>query len=44
MNIPDFIKKGDIIGVTAPSAGFTEEVDLRKLESAKHVRRNFFHL
>jgi len=35
MNIPDFIKKGDIIGVTAPSAGFTEEVDLRKLESAK---------
>ena len=35
MNIPDFIKKGDVIGVTAPSAGFTEEVDLRKLESAK---------
>ena len=35
MNIPDFIKKGDIIGVTATSAGFTEEVDLRKLESAK---------
>jgi len=35
MNIPDFIKKGDIIGVTAPSAGFTEQVDLIKLESAK---------
>ena len=35
MNIPDFIKKGDIIGVTAPSAGFTEQVDLTKLESAK---------
>ena len=35
MNIPDFIKKGDIIGVTAPSAGFTEEVDLKKLESAE---------
>ena len=35
MNIPDFIKKGDIIGVTALSAGFTEQVDLTKLESAK---------
>ena len=35
MNIPDFIKKGDIIGVTAPSAGFTEQVDLTKLESVK---------
>ncbi|ESL02828.1 LD-carboxypeptidase [Catonella morbi ATCC 51271] len=35
MNIPDFIKKGDIIGVTAPSAGFTEQVDLTKLENAK---------
>ena len=35
MNIPDFIKKGDIIGVTAPSAGFAEQVDLTKLESAK---------
>ena len=35
MNIPDFIKKGGIIGVTAPSAGFTEQVDLTKLESAK---------
>ena len=35
MNIPDFIKKGDIIGVTAPSAGFTEQIDLTKLESAK---------
>ena len=35
MNIPNFIKKGDIIGVTAPSAGFTEQVDLTKLESAK---------
>ena len=35
MNIPNFIKKGDVIGVTAPSAGFTEQVDLTKLESAK---------
>ena len=35
MYIPKFLKKGDIIGVSAPSAGFTEQVDLTRLESAK---------
>lgn len=35
MFIPDFLKEGDVIGVTAPSSGFTEIQDLTRLESAK---------
>lgn len=35
MYIPKFLEKDDVIGVTAPSAGYTEQVDLTKLESAK---------
>ncbi len=35
MYIPKFLKKDDVIGVSAPSAGFTEQVDITRLESAK---------
>ena len=35
MNIPNFLRKDDVIGVTAPSAGFTEQADLTRLESAR---------
>lgn len=35
MYIPEFIKKNDIIGVTAPSSGFNNIVDFNRLESAK---------
>ena len=35
MNIPKFLKKDDVIGVTAPSAGFIEQADLTRLESAR---------
>ena len=35
MIIPRFLKKGDSIGVTAPSAGITEETDLRRFEHAR---------
>lgn len=34
MHIPEFLKKGDLIGVTAPSAGFAEQTDLTRLENA----------
>ena len=35
MYIPKFLKKDDVIGVSAPSAGFTEQVDITRLESAE---------
>ena len=35
MYIPNFLKKDDVIGICAPSAGFTEQVDITRLESAK---------
>lgn len=35
MNIPNFLKKDDVIGVTAPSVGFIEQADLTRLESAR---------
>ena len=35
MHIPKFLKKDDVIGVTAPSAGFIEQADLTRLESAR---------
>ena len=30
MIYPEFIKKGDTIGVTAPSAGSENEIDIKK--------------
>lgn len=35
MIIPEFIKKGDTIAVTAPSDGSAKEIDIRRLELAK---------
>jgi len=35
MIVPEFLKKGDVIGVTAPSAGIMEAADLVRLENAK---------
>lgn len=35
MRYPNFVKKGDIIGVTAPSAGVAEEFDKKTLDNAK---------
>ncbi len=35
MIIPSFLKKGDSIGITAPSAGITEELDLKRFSNAK---------
>ena len=35
MQYPNFIKKGDSIGVTAPSAGIAEEFDKKTLDNAK---------
>lgn len=34
MIYPAFIKKGDIIGITAPSDGITEKLDLARLDNA----------
>ena len=34
MIYPEFIKKGDTIGVTAPSAGSENEIDIKKLNMA----------
>ncbi len=35
MIYPEFIKKGDTIGVTAPSAGSENEIDIKKLNMAE---------
>ena len=35
MRYPRNLKKGDIIGVTAPSAGIIKEVDLKRLDNVK---------
>ena len=35
MRYPNFVKKGDTIGVTAPSAGIAEEFDKKTLDNAK---------
>ena len=35
MKIPGFIRKGDVVGVTAPSAGITEPTDLNRFANAK---------
>ena len=35
MYIPEYLKSGDNIGITAPSAGFGEQTDIVRLESAK---------
>lgn len=35
MIYPEFIKKGDTIGVTAPSAGSENEIDIKKLDMAE---------
>lgn len=35
MKYPDFLKKGDTIGVTAPSGGVTKECDILGFEAAK---------
>lgn len=40
MRYPDFIKKGDIIGVTAPSAGITKEIDWLRLDNVKNNFKN----
>ena len=36
MRYPDYIKKGDIIGVTAPSAGIIKEIDWLRLNNVKN--------
>jgi len=36
MKYPNFIKKGDNIGITAPSQGLTKEFDLLRLDNAKN--------
>lgn len=38
MRYPDFIKIGDTIGITAPSAGITKKEDWLRLDN---VRNNF---
>lgn len=40
MIYPEFIKKGDTIGVTAPSAGCENEMDLKRLDLAKNNLKN----
>jgi len=40
MNYPNFIKQGDIIGVTAPSQGITNKQDLIRLDNAKNNINN----
>ena len=35
MIYPEFIKNGDYIGVTAPSDGVTDILDLKRLDNAK---------
>ena len=35
MRYPEFVNKGDVIYVTAPSDGNTEEIDIYRLEKAK---------
>ena len=35
MRYPENLKKGDTIGVTAPSCGFTEEADLLRIDNSK---------
>ena len=35
MKYPEFIKKNDLIGITAPSAGIVDENDLLRLDNAK---------
>ena len=35
MIYPAYLKKGDTIGVTATSSGFSEKIDIQKLENAK---------
>lgn len=35
MIIPEFLKRGDAIGVTAPSAGITAETDIRRFDNAR---------
>ena len=35
MIYPKFIKKGDIIGVTATSDGVNDELDIKRFENAK---------
>ncbi len=36
MNYPEKIKKGDLIGICAPSAGISEEEKIKKLEEAEN--------
>ncbi len=40
MIYPKFIKDGSIIGVTAPSDGITEEIDIKRLDFAKDSFNN----
>ena len=35
MRYPEKLKENDIIGITAPSCGFTEEIDLLRIENSK---------
>ena len=40
MNYPKNLKKGDTIGICAPSGGITKEVDIKKLEKPKVLEMN----
>ena len=40
MNYPKKLKKGDTIGICAPSGGITKEVDIKKLEYAEKNLQN----
>ena len=40
MNYPKNLKKGDTIGICAPSGGITKEVDIKKLEYAEKNLQN----
>ncbi len=37
MRYPDFIKIGDTIGITAPSAGITKKEDWLRLDNVKII-------
>ncbi len=39
MNYPESLKKGDLIGICAPSAGISEEEKIKKLEEAENQLR-----
>lgn len=39
MNYPESLRKGDLIGICAPSAGISEEEKIKKLEEAENQLR-----